>query len=130
MRRWVPYKDGRVLIIDQKRIKRCAKELKLAYSREQDEFGVEATYRLVEPIVNLALEGEINHPLEKSPYNYAMKERELPQYFEAALLAFLQAAEGRPAIYSSLSVNEFFDNRDAYIKETDAGAFIFEDFEE
>ena len=118
MRRWVEYTNGRVDLIDKKRLLKRATNFKKICEEFKDGCGVSAVTRHYKPYVDMALRGEINSPiLDELPYTGEMHNRELPDAVEDALIYFKIALESRPAVYGVLEPDVLLNYREEYIKE-------------
>lgn len=131
MRRWVEYKDGRVVALDKKRLIKKATAFQRASDDYKNEYGVSAVVHHYKPYLEAALKGEIESPImSRLPYTGEMRDRQLPEEFHTLLNKFCDALESRPAIYGILDADTLVNHRNKFIKEENGKTYILEYFED
>lgn len=131
MRRWVEYKDGRVITLDKNRLLKAAIAFQKACEDYKNQCGVGAVARYYKPYLDAALEEIINFPvMERLPYTGEMRDRLLPLEFERVLMDFRQSLESRPAVYGILDADTLLHHRDEFMKEENSKTYILEYFED
>lgn len=129
-RRWVEYKDGRVITLDKNRLLKRAIAFQKACEENPNGYGVKEVKDLYIPYVDAVLSQSINSPINNLPCTYTMKEKLLPEKVEDALTYFRIALQSRPAVYGILDTDTLLHHRDKFIKEENGKTYILEYFDD